>query len=96
MDEPIVDAICERLKTKTYIKDSKILYRGGLVDKMVFIIRGKMESIGEDRNVVPLTEGDICGEELLTWSLEHSSINKGKSAHSFFLIFWVNYENPLN
>ncbi|KAL7153596.1 hypothetical protein ABFS83_04G180100 [Erythranthe nasuta] len=76
LDEPIVDAICERLKTKTYIKDSRILFRGGLVDKMVFIIRGTMESVGEDRNVVPLSEGDICGEELLTWSLEHSSINK--------------------
>ncbi|XP_075482396.1 LOW QUALITY PROTEIN: putative cyclic nucleotide-gated ion channel 20, chloroplastic [Primulina tabacum] len=76
LDEPIVDAICERLRIKTYIKRSKILYRGGLVDKMTFIIRGKMESIGEDNNVVPLSEGDVCGEELLTWCLEHSSVNK--------------------
>ncbi|KAH6770523.1 cyclic nucleotide-binding transporter 1 [Perilla frutescens var. hirtella] len=76
LDEPIIDAICERLRTKTYIKESKILYRGGLVDKMVFIIRGKMESIGEDLTVLPLSEGDICGEELLTWCLEHSSINR--------------------
>ncbi|XP_020551310.1 probable cyclic nucleotide-gated ion channel 20, chloroplastic isoform X2 [Sesamum indicum] len=76
LDEPIMDAICERLRTKTYIKGSKILFRGGLVDKMVFIIRGKMESIGEDMIVVPLSEGDACGEELLTWCLEHSSINK--------------------
>ncbi|KAK6123608.1 hypothetical protein DH2020_042640 [Rehmannia glutinosa] len=76
LDEPIIDAICERLRTKTYIKGSKILYRGGLVDKMVFIIRGKMESIGEDLIVVPLSEGDVCGEELLTWCLEHSSVNK--------------------
>ncbi|KAI3464188.1 hypothetical protein Pfo_020851 [Paulownia fortunei] len=76
LDEPIIDAICERLRTKTYIKGSKILFRGGLVDKMVFIIRGKMESIGEDLNVVPLSEGDVCGEELLTWCLEHSSVNK--------------------
>ncbi|CAA2981001.1 probable cyclic nucleotide-gated ion channel 20, chloroplastic isoform X1 [Olea europaea subsp. europaea] len=76
LDEPIIDAICERLRTKTYIGGSKILYHGGLVDKMVFIIRGKMESIGEDRIVVPLSEGDVCGEELLTWCLEHSSVNK--------------------
>lgn len=39
-----------------------------------------MESIGEDHNVVPLSEGDACGEELLTWCLEHSSVNKGKIA----------------
>ncbi|CAA0818113.1 Probable cyclic nucleotide-gated ion channel 20-chloroplastic [Striga hermonthica] len=76
LDEPIVDAICERLRTKIYIKESKIIYRGGLIDKMVFIIRGKMESVGEDLTVLPLSEGDVCGEELLTWCLEHSSVNK--------------------
>ncbi|KAF3438348.1 hypothetical protein FNV43_RR21110 [Rhamnella rubrinervis] len=76
MDEPILDAICERLRQKTYIKGSKILYHGGLVEKMVFIVRGKMESIGEDGIIVPLSEGDVCGEELLTWCLEHSSVNK--------------------
>lgn len=77
LDEPIIDAICERLRQKTYIAGSKVLYHGGLVDKMVFLIRGKMESIGEDGNVAPLSEGDACGEELLTWCLEHSSINRG-------------------
>lgn len=77
LDEPILDAICERLRQKTYIKGSKILYRGGLIDKMVFIVRGKMDSIGEDGIMVPLCEGDVCGEELLTWCLEHSSVNKG-------------------
>ncbi|XP_075107928.1 putative cyclic nucleotide-gated ion channel 20, chloroplastic isoform X2 [Nicotiana tabacum] len=76
LDEPILDAICERLRLKTYIAGSKVLYRGGLVDKMVFIIRGKMESIGEDGNVAFLSEGDACGEEFLTWCLEHSSINR--------------------
>ncbi|XP_022886875.1 probable cyclic nucleotide-gated ion channel 20, chloroplastic [Olea europaea var. sylvestris] len=76
LDEPIMDAICERLRQKTYIKGSKILYHGGLVNKMVFIVRGKMESIGEDLIAAPLSEGDACGEELLTWCLEHSSVNK--------------------
>ncbi|CAL0312331.1 unnamed protein product [Lupinus luteus] len=75
MDEPILYAICERLRQKTYIKGSKVLYHGGLVEKMVFIVRGKLESIGED-GIVPLSEGDACGEELLTWCLEHSSVNK--------------------
>ncbi|MED6108452.1 putative cyclic nucleotide-gated ion channel 20, chloroplastic [Stylosanthes scabra] len=48
MDEPILDAICERLRQRTYIKGSKILSMGGLVDKMVFVVRGKLESVGED------------------------------------------------
>lgn len=80
LDEPIIDAIREKLKIKTYIRDSNIMSLGSLVDKMVFIIRGTMVSKGEDGNSSPLSEGDVCGEELLTWCLEHSSINKGKPA----------------
>ncbi|XP_062111008.1 probable cyclic nucleotide-gated ion channel 20, chloroplastic [Humulus lupulus] len=76
MDDPIIDAICEKLRQKTYIKGSKVLYVGGLVDKMTFIVRGKMESVGENGITDPLSEGDVCGEELLTWCLEHSSVNK--------------------
>ncbi|XP_057446733.1 probable cyclic nucleotide-gated ion channel 20, chloroplastic [Lotus japonicus] len=76
MDEPCLDAIRERLKQKTYIKGSRILTSGGLVEKMVFVVRGKLESIGEDGIGVPLSEGDACGEELLTWYLEHSSVSK--------------------
>ncbi|GJW41995.1 zinc finger, CCHC-type containing protein [Tanacetum coccineum] len=75
MDEPFLDAICERLRQKTYVKGGTILYQGGFVTKMVFIVRGKMESIGEDGSIVTLCEGDACGEELLKWCLEHSSIN---------------------
>ncbi|MFS7923360.1 putative cyclic nucleotide-binding domain, rmlC-like jelly roll [Helianthus anomalus] len=75
MDEPILDAICERLRQKTYIKEGTTSYEGGFVTKMVFIVRGKMESTGEDGNVVTLYEGDVCGEELLTWCLEPSSLN---------------------
>ncbi|XP_042501461.1 probable cyclic nucleotide-gated ion channel 20, chloroplastic isoform X2 [Macadamia integrifolia] len=76
MDDHILDAIRERLRQKTYIKGSKILNFGDPIETMVFIVRGKMESIGEDRNTVPLSIGDVCGEELLTWCLENSSVNK--------------------
>ena len=77
MDEPILDPICERLRQKTYIKGSRILDHGGPVEKMVFVVRGKLESIGVDGIVIPLAEGDACGEELLTWYLEHSSVSTG-------------------
>ncbi|KAH7529419.1 hypothetical protein FEM48_Zijuj05G0182100 [Ziziphus jujuba var. spinosa] len=76
MDEHILDAICERPRQKTYIRGSKILCHGCLIEKMIFIVRGKMESIGEYGIVFPLSEGDVCGEELLTWCLKHSSVNK--------------------
>ncbi|XP_077230567.1 putative cyclic nucleotide-gated ion channel 20, chloroplastic [Tasmannia lanceolata] len=76
MDAPILDAICERLRQKLYIGGSKILYRGGPIEKMVFVVRGKMESDEGNGNIAPLSEGDVCGEELLTRCLDHSSVNK--------------------
>ncbi|KAF8014594.1 hypothetical protein BT93_H0420 [Corymbia citriodora subsp. variegata] len=75
MEDHITDAICEKLRQKTYIKGSKILHPGSLVEKMIFIVRGKIESRGED-GVTSLCEGDFCGEELLAWCLECSSVNK--------------------
>ncbi|XP_017437978.1 probable cyclic nucleotide-gated ion channel 20, chloroplastic isoform X1 [Vigna angularis] len=75
MDEPILDAICARLRQTTCIKGSRILSQGSVVEKMVFVVRGKLESIGEDGTRIPLSEGDVCGEELLTWYLEHSSVS---------------------
>ncbi|KAJ1379564.1 RmlC-like jelly roll fold [Sesbania bispinosa] len=75
MDDQVIDAICERLKLKIFIEESKILYPGGPIDKMIFIIRGKVESI-EDKTTICLSEGDFCGEELLTWCLEHYSVNR--------------------
>ncbi|KAJ6760105.1 CYCLIC NUCLEOTIDE-GATED ION CHANNEL 15-RELATED-RELATED [Salix purpurea] len=76
MDEQILDAFCEKLKQKIYIKGSEVLYAGGPVEKMVFIVRGKLESIGHDGTMEALSEGNVCGEELLTWFLEHSSVSK--------------------
>ncbi|KAG5415848.1 hypothetical protein IGI04_003415 [Brassica rapa subsp. trilocularis] len=71
----IKHSIRERLKQRTYISSSTVLHRRGLVEKMVFIVRGEMESIGQDGSVLLLSEGDVCGEELLTWCLERSSVN---------------------
>ncbi|KAH0891527.1 hypothetical protein HID58_053956 [Brassica napus] len=75
IDESILDAMRARLKQRTYLKNNKVLHRGGVVKKMVFILRGKMESIGEDGYRILLSEGDVCGEELLTWCQERSSVN---------------------
>lgn len=75
MDDSVWDAIMERLKRKTYLMGHRIFVSGGLIDKMVFIVDGKLESIGEDKNVVPLSEGDVCGEELVTLCLEHVALN---------------------
>ncbi|XP_072052190.1 probable cyclic nucleotide-gated ion channel 20, chloroplastic [Arachis hypogaea] len=81
MDEPILDAICERLRQKVYFKGSTILHPGDLVEKMFFVLRVELKSIGEDGTRVFLTERDACGEELLVWCLENSSVSTdGKKA----------------
>ncbi|CAM8970244.1 unnamed protein product [Rhodiola kirilowii] len=76
MDESVLDSIRERLRRNTYVKGSTIMFPNGLVEKMVFIVRGNMVSRGEDGNKVILSEGDVCGEELVSWCLEQSPINE--------------------
>ncbi|KAH9290365.1 hypothetical protein KI387_034482, partial [Taxus chinensis] len=76
MDDQVLDAFCERLRQRLYIGKSEILRIGHPIDMMLFIVRGNLESIGKDFGTVKLSGGDICGEELLTWCLEHSGVQK--------------------
>ncbi|GAA0169431.1 ligand-gated ion channel [Lithospermum erythrorhizon] len=79
MDERLLDAICERLKPCLYTEDTYIVREGDPVDEMLFIIRGRLESVTTDGgrsgffNSGLLKEGDFCGEELLTWALDPKS-----------------------
>lgn len=76
MDERLLDAICERLKPTLYTEMTYIVREGDPVDEMLFVIRGRMESVTTDGgrsgffNRGLLKEGDFCGEELLTWALD--------------------------
>eukprot|EP00249_Psilotum_nudum_P024564 c29222_g2_i2 orf=140-2212(+) len=77
MEDLVLDAICERLHARLYIEGSEILRMNHPIEQMHFIIRGNLQSIGEDKNIVPLQGGDFCGDELLTWCLEHGSAQPG-------------------
>ncbi|RAL50020.1 hypothetical protein DM860_016796 [Cuscuta australis] len=76
IDERLLDAICERLKPSLYTKDTYIVREGDPTLEMLFIIRGRLESITTDGgrsgflNTGILEESDFCGEELLTWALD--------------------------
>lgn len=80
MDERLLDAICERLKPSLYTEETYIVREGDPVDKMLFIIRGRLESVTTDGgrsgffNRGVLKEGDFCCEELLTWALDPKSL----------------------
>ncbi|KAL7193460.1 hypothetical protein ACSBR2_025134 [Camellia fascicularis] len=79
MDERLLDAICERLKPCLYTENTYIVREGDPVDEMLFIIRGRLESVTTDGgrsgffNRSFLKGGDFCGEELLTWALDPKS-----------------------
>lgn len=79
MDERLLDAICERLKPSLYTEHTYIVREGDPVDEMLFIIRGRLESVTTDGgrsgffNRSLLKEGAFCGEELLTWALDPKS-----------------------
>lgn len=79
MDERLLDAICERLKPSLFTENTYIVREGDPVDEMLFVIRGRLESVTTDGgrsgffNRSLLKEGDFCGEELLTWALDPKS-----------------------
>ncbi|KAM7252663.1 hypothetical protein ACFE04_008172 [Oxalis oulophora] len=79
MDERLLDAICERLKPSLFTESTYMVREGDPVDEMLFIIRGRLESVTTDGgrsgfyNRSLLKEGDFCGEELLTWALDPKS-----------------------
>ncbi|KAJ9162961.1 hypothetical protein P3X46_022689 [Hevea brasiliensis] len=79
MDERLLDAICERLKPCLFTESTYIVREGDPVDEMLFIIRGRLESVTTDGgrsgffNRSMLKEGAFCGEELLTWALDPKS-----------------------
>ncbi|KMZ69608.1 Cyclic nucleotide gated channel, partial [Zostera marina] len=83
-DDPIFDFVSKRMRQTLYLKDTKIFEKKSPVEKIVFIVRGKVKSIGEDGNETFLSEGDVCGDELLACYLKHTSVNKDGKKDDFF------------
>ncbi|XP_010483350.1 PREDICTED: probable cyclic nucleotide-gated ion channel 5 [Camelina sativa] len=79
MDDKLLDAICMRLKPCLFTESTYLVREGDPVDEMLFIIRGRLESVTTDGgrsgffNRSLLKEGEFCGEELLTWALDPKS-----------------------
>ena len=74
MDQQLLGAMCDRLKTVLYDKHSCIVCEGDPLDEMVFIMSGKVYSVTTNGGGSGfLKAGDFCGEELLTWALDPNS-----------------------
>lgn len=76
MDERMLDAICERLKPSLCIPGTCLVREGDLVNEMLFIVRGCLDSCTTNGgrtgffNSCRIGSGEFCGEELLPWALD--------------------------
>ncbi|CAM6081656.1 unnamed protein product [Calypogeia fissa] len=71
----VLDAICQQLYQKLFIESSEIFREGKCVERMLFIIRGKLEICKEDGSITLLRVGDFCGEELLSWYINEPPVS---------------------
>ncbi|KAL2939738.1 Cyclic nucleotide-gated ion channel 18 [Bienertia sinuspersici] len=71
MNAPLVEAICQHLKTLTGKEGTYLVYEGDIVKQMLFIFSGQLEVSFTDRGnstVAILGAGECCGQELVTWA----------------------------
>lgn len=79
LDEPLLDAMCDRLKPVLYTEQSFLFREGDPVDEMLFVMRGRILTMTTNGgtpgffNSDYLKAGDFCGEELLSWALHPKS-----------------------
>lgn len=65
MDTVVLDAICAHLEQRLYIADSTVMTKDSPIKRMLFIVHGKMLSVGPNGDKQELSTGSYCGEELL-------------------------------
>lgn len=80
LDDLILDNICDRVKPLIYCKDEKIMREGDPVQRMVFIVRGRIKSNQNLSKGLVATDilgpGAFLGDELLSWCLRRPFIHR--------------------
>ncbi|XP_071729862.1 cyclic nucleotide-gated ion channel 2 [Rutidosis leptorrhynchoides] len=88
LDDLILDNICDRVKPLVFSKDEKIIREGDPVQRMVFIVRGRVKSSQNlSKGVIAtslLDPGGYLGDELLSWSLRRPFINRLPTSSATF------------
>ncbi|PWA72786.1 cyclic nucleotide gated ion channel 2 like [Artemisia annua] len=88
LDDLILDNICDRVKPLVFSKDEKIIREGDPVQRMVFIVQGRVESSQNlSKGVVAkstLDPGGYLGDELLSWCLRRPFINRLPASSATF------------
>ncbi|GJM96679.1 hypothetical protein PR202_ga13541 [Eleusine coracana subsp. coracana] len=88
MDDLILDNICDRLRPLVFSSGEKVIREGDPVQRMVFILQGKL------RSTQPLTKGVVAtcmlgagnflGDELLSWCLRRPFVDRLPASSATF------------
>ncbi|KAF8408166.1 hypothetical protein HHK36_007308 [Tetracentron sinense] len=89
LDDLILDNICDKVKPLVFSKDEKIVREGDPVQRMVFIVHGRLQSSQKlSRGIVAtcmLGPGNFLGDELLSWCLRRPFINRLPPSSATFI-----------
>ncbi|GLT36233.1 hypothetical protein SLA2020_106260 [Shorea laevis] len=89
LDDLILDNICDRVKQLVFSKDEKIIREGDPVQRMVFIVHGRVKrsqclSKGMVATSV-LEPGGFLGDELLSWCLRRPFTDRLPASSATFV-----------
>ncbi|KAG2682030.1 hypothetical protein I3760_11G171600 [Carya illinoinensis] len=86
MDDLVLENICDRVKSLIFTKGETITREGDPVQRMLFIVRGHLQSSQVLRDGVKsccmLGPGNFSGDELLSWCLRRPFIERLPSSSS--------------
>lgn len=89
LDDLILDNICDRVKPLVFSKNEKIIREGDPVQRMIFLVRGRVKrSQSLSRGMVTTTvlePGGFLGDELLSWCLRRPFIDRLPASSATFV-----------
>lgn len=89
LDDLILDNLCDRVKPLVFTRDEKIIREGDPVPRMIFIMRGRLESNQKlSKGTVAtctLGPGNFIGDELLSWCLRRPFIDRLPASSATFV-----------
>ncbi|KAI9185457.1 hypothetical protein LWI28_007451 [Acer negundo] len=84
----ILDNMCDRVKPFVYCKDEKIIREGDPVQRMIFIVHGRIkrsQSLSKSKAATSVIEpGGFLGDELLSWCLRRPFIDRLPASSATF------------
>ncbi|KAL5723048.1 Cyclic nucleotide-gated ion channel 2 [Ranunculus cassubicifolius] len=89
LDDLILDNICDRVKPLVFSKNEKIIREGDPVRRMIFLVRGHLQSSQTlSKGMVAtctLGPGNFLGDELLSWCLRRPFIDRLPTSSATFV-----------